>query len=140
MIVNLLLLPDYLWSRPVRWLVPVPILRWLKRVAGVVDPLPEQEPGAARRRRQRGDERLGPEADAVELTHESLAGCSQELIDALREAVVTADLDLLLARIHDVEACDTQAARGLRRLAEAFQYQKLLDVLNTGATVGSAQA
>ena len=66
--------------------------------------------------------------EAAELTPESLAGWPQDLIDPMREAVVTADLDQLLARIQDVEARDPGVARGLRRLAEGFQYQKLLDL------------
>jgi CheY-like chemotaxis protein len=78
--------------------------------------------------------------EAVELTPESLAGCSQELIDSLREAVITADLDQLLAKIQEVEACDSRVAAGLRRLAEGFEYQALLDVLSPGAAVETAAA
>jgi hypothetical protein len=67
--------------------------------------------------------------DVGELTPESLAGCPRELIDPMREAVMTADLDQLLATIQEVEASDPDIAQGLRRLAEGFQYQKLLDLL-----------
>jgi CheY-like chemotaxis protein len=70
--------------------------------------------------------------EAAELTPESLAGWPQDLIEPMREAVVTADLDQLLAKIGGVEARDPHVARGLRRLAEGFQYQKLLDVFGTG--------
>jgi CheY-like chemotaxis protein len=66
--------------------------------------------------------------EAAELTSESLTGWPPDLIDPMREAVITADLDQLLARIQDVEARDPSVARGLRRLAEDFQYQKLLDL------------
>jgi hypothetical protein len=48
----------------------------------------------------------------------------------MREAVITADLDQLLARIQDVEARDPRVARRLRRLAEHFEYQKLLDLFS----------
>ena len=71
--------------------------------------------------------------EAAELTPESLAGWPQDLIDPMREAVITADLDQLLARIQEVEARDPRIARGLRRLAEGFQYQKLLDLFSTGS-------
>jgi len=71
------------------------------------------------------------EADA--LTPESLAGWPPDLIDPMREAVITADLDQLLARIQEVEARDPRIAHGLRRLAESFQYQKLIDLLSTGS-------
>jgi CheY-like chemotaxis protein len=72
------------------------------------------------------------QTDAPELTPESLADWPQELIDPLREAVITADLDQMLARIGDVESRDPVVARGLRRLAEGFEYQKLLDLLGAG--------
>jgi PAS domain S-box-containing protein len=68
----------------------------------------------------------------AELTPESLAGWPPDLIDPMREAVVTADLDQLLAMIQGVEARHPRVARGLRRLAEAFQYQKLLDLFSPG--------
>jgi PAS domain S-box-containing protein len=68
--------------------------------------------------------------EAAELTPESLAGWPKDLIDPMREAVVTADLDQLLARIQGVEARDPHIAQGLRRLAEGFQYQKLLDLFS----------
>jgi two-component system, sensor histidine kinase and response regulator len=69
--------------------------------------------------------------EAAELTPDSLAGWPQDLIDPMREAVITADLDQLLARIQEVEARDPRIARELRRLAESFQYQKLLDLFST---------
>ncbi len=73
-----------------------------------------------------------PHEEAAELTPESLAGWPQDLIDPMREAVITADLDHLLVKIQEVEARDPRIAQGLRRLAEGFQYQKLLDLFSTG--------
>jgi hypothetical protein len=69
---------------------------------------------------------------AAELAPGSLAGWPPALVDPMREAVVTADLDLLLVRIGDVEARDPRVARGLRRLAEGFQYQQLIDLFGPG--------
>jgi CheY-like chemotaxis protein len=69
--------------------------------------------------------------EAAELTPESLAGWPRDLIDPMREAVITADLDQLLAKIQEVEARDPRIAQALRRLAEGFQYQRLLDLLST---------
>jgi CheY-like chemotaxis protein len=66
--------------------------------------------------------------EAVELTPESLACLPKELIRPMREAVITADLDQLLVKIQEVEARDPNIAQGLRRLAEGFEYQKLLDL------------
>ncbi len=51
----------------------------------------------------------------------------------MREAVITADLDQLLARIQEIEVRDPHIARGLRGLAEGFQYQRLLDLFSTGS-------
>ncbi|MEQ1903634.1 MAG: PAS domain S-box protein [Pirellulaceae bacterium] len=68
--------------------------------------------------------------DEPELTRETLANWPQEIIQSMREAVTTADLDQLLAIIQKVEARDPRVAHGLRRLAEDFQYQKLLDLFS----------
>ncbi|HUG20059.1 MAG TPA: response regulator, partial [Planctomycetaceae bacterium] len=68
--------------------------------------------------------------EATELTPDSLAGWPQDLIAPMREAVITADLDQLLAKIQDIEARDPQISQALRRLAENFQYQKLLELLS----------
>ncbi len=69
----------------------------------------------------------------TELTPESLATWPQDLIDPMREAVIRADLDQLLAKIQEVETRDPHIAAGLRRLAEGFQYQKLLDLFSAGS-------
>ena len=71
--------------------------------------------------------------EAAEITSESLASWPQDLIVPMREAVITADLDQLLAKIQEVEARDPRIALGLRRLAEGFQYQKLLDLFSSGS-------
>jgi len=60
------------------------------------------------------------------LTPESLACLPQDQIHLMREAVIGADLDQLLAKIEEVEASHPEMARGLRSLAERFEYQKLL--------------
>ena len=81
----------------------------------------------------------GPPAHAagpVAVTPASLAGCPAALLTSLREAVLTADLDLMLARIMEVDrGCDPGVAAELRRLAEGYEYQALLDLLSTGAPV-----
>ena len=71
--------------------------------------------------------------EVVELTADSMAGWPQVLIEPMREAVITADLDQLLARIQEVETRDPRVAQGLRHLAEGFQYQKLLDLFSSGS-------
>jgi CheY-like chemotaxis protein len=73
------------------------------------------------------------QVELAELTPDALAGWPQNLIDPMREAVITADLDLLLARIQDIEPRDPRVAHGLRHLAEGFQYQKLLDLFSVGS-------
>ena len=78
------------------------------------------------------DEHPAAEAqeEAVELTPDSLAGWSRDVIDPMREAVITGDLDRLLARIQEAEARDPRIAQDLRRLAEGFRYEKLLDLFS----------
>jgi PAS domain S-box-containing protein len=73
------------------------------------------------------------------ITVGSLAGLSQGLMHTMREAVLAADLDQLLETIGEIEARDPVVARGLRRLAEDFQYQKLSELLSTGASSESGE-
>jgi CheY-like chemotaxis protein/nitrogen-specific signal transduction histidine kinase len=70
----------------------------------------------------------GVPEEAAELTPASLAGWGRDLIRPMREAVLTADLDRLLATIHEGETRDPRGAHQLRCMAEGFQYQKLLDL------------
>jgi hypothetical protein len=84
------------------------------------------------------DSEAAEREEAAELTPGSLAGWPQDVIDPMRDAVITADLDQLLARIHEVEAHDPRLARALRRLAEQFEYQKLLDLFGPGVDPASA--
>jgi CheY-like chemotaxis protein len=78
--------------------------------------------------------------EAIELTSESVAGLPQDLINTMREAVISADLDLLLISIQELEAYDPSVTRGLRRLAEHFEYSKLLQVFGPEApSVNSLQ-
>jgi signal transduction histidine kinase/CheY-like chemotaxis protein len=67
--------------------------------------------------------------EAAEVTPVSVAGLPHDLIHPMREAVINADLDQLLAMIQEVEARDPRMAQGLRRLAEHLDYQTLLDLL-----------
>jgi CheY-like chemotaxis protein len=77
--------------------------------------------------------------DSAELTRESLAGWSADRVRSMRDAVASADLDGLLATIGEGEAGDPRVARGLRRLAEGYQYQTLLELLSPGAAVEAGQ-
>ncbi len=80
---------------------------------------------------------IGPE-EAIELTRESLVGLPQNLIDSMREAVISADLDHLLATIQELEAYDSGVVQELRRLAEHFEYSKLLDLFGPAAPPASS--
>jgi CheY-like chemotaxis protein/anti-sigma regulatory factor (Ser/Thr protein kinase) len=73
--------------------------------------------------------------ETSELSRQSLAGWPRALIHPMREAVITADLDQLLAKIQEVEARDPRIAQALRRLAEEFQYEKLLDLFSVEASI-----
>jgi PAS domain S-box-containing protein len=78
-----------------------------------------------------------PPEEAAALTPQSLTGWSHDLVQSMRDAVITADLDGLLATIQEGEARDPGVARSLRRLAEGFQYQTLLDLFSRGTAVES---
>jgi len=73
-----------------------------------------------------------PHDRPVELTPESLSVLPQSLIGPMREAVITADLDELLARIAEVETRHPQIALELRRLAEGFENEKLIALFSEG--------
>jgi signal transduction histidine kinase/DNA-binding NarL/FixJ family response regulator len=77
-----------------------------------------------------------PAAEAQEesaaFTPESLAGLPYGLLHRMREAVLRADLDDLLETISAVESRDPRLARELRRLAQRYEYQNLLDLLRPG--------
>ena len=71
----------------------------------------------------------------------TLAGNGREAMDLLRldlPDIVLTDLDQLLAKIQEVEARDPRIAQGLRRLAEQFEYQKLLDLFGPGVDSASS--
>jgi CheY-like chemotaxis protein len=70
--------------------------------------------------------------EAADLTPESLASLPKHLIHLMREAVIGADLDQLLARIQEVEVLAPEMARELRCLAEHFEYEKLLGLFGSG--------
>ena len=78
------------------------------------------------------DEATPSAGEEAELTSDSLDCVSPELIDLMRDAVIGADLDQLLAGIQEVEAPAPEVARGLRCLAERFEYQKLLGLFGPG--------
>ena len=73
------------------------------------------------------------------LAPEDLSILPGALIDAMREAVAGADLDQLLATIQEAEARAPEVARGLRSLAERFEYQELLDLFGPVAAVRGAR-
>ncbi len=68
--------------------------------------------------------------EATLLTPESLADWPTDVVNSMREAIITADLDQLLARIQEMESSAPRIAGELRRLAENFQYQELLDLFS----------
>jgi PAS domain S-box-containing protein len=76
--------------------------------------------------------------ETVEITPESLAGLPHDVIHPMREAIIRADLDDLLEQIRKVEDRNPRLAQKLRRLAEGFEYQKLLDLFDQGEPAESS--
>ena len=59
----------------------------------------------------------------------AVAELPADLLERMRDATVSGDLDRLLELIDEVEGHEAQAAEGLRRLADQFEYEALLQVL-----------
>jgi PAS domain S-box-containing protein len=70
-----------------------------------------------------------PEPDgAGDLFPGKVAALPEALINRLHNAALSADLDRMLEIIHQIEKHDIAVAGRLRRLAENFEYQKLLEI------------
>ena len=74
----------------------------------------------------------GAVASADELTAEAVASLPVSLISELHAATIDADLDRLLELISVAETHDANLGRGLRVLAQRFDYRSLLGLLQTG--------
>jgi PAS domain S-box-containing protein len=59
---------------------------------------------------------------------EKAAAIPEPIMSLLHEATLSADLDRMLELIQQIEQKDATVARGLRRLAEGFDYQTLLSL------------
>ena len=70
------------------------------------------------------------------LTPESLACLPHDLIHLMREAVIAADLDQLLAKIEDVEAIAPDIARGLRALAPSNSNIRSCSIYSVRKSLG----
>ncbi len=70
------------------------------------------------------------EPEAVSST--ALSKLPQEILEQMGKAATGGYQDRLLALIDQVAAQDPQLAAGLRSLAEAFQYEKLIDLIKGG--------
>jgi len=71
--------------------------------------------------------------DTLKLTDfspEELASLPLDFAEQMRQAAVNADYDCLLELIQKVDSINHKFSQGLRCLAEQYDYQKLLDVLN----------
>ena len=78
--------------------------------------------------------------EAAELTAESLAGWPQEVIEPMREAVITADLDQLLAKIEEVEARDPASLRDCGAWPKGSNTRNCLTYSARGASIESREA
>ena len=61
-----------------------------------------------------------------------MAGLPADLVAAMREATINADMDLLNELIDHVETRDARIAVELRVLAGRYQYDTLSDLFDTG--------
>jgi CheY-like chemotaxis protein len=72
------------------------------------------------------------DTSAGELTAEAVAVLPAQLITDLHAATIDADRDRLLELISVAESHDAKVGRGLRLLAQSFDYHSLLALLQTG--------
>ena len=72
------------------------------------------------------------QAVAVEPSKETVAALPEALVAQLHDAALSADQDRMMEIVDQIEKQDAAVAGSLRRLAENFEYQKLLEI-----TVGS---
>jgi CheY-like chemotaxis protein len=69
---------------------------------------------------------------AVALTPEALAALPRDLVQDMAEAVAEGDMARLTELIRRVEDLDESAARGLKTLADQYDYTKLNELLGKG--------
>jgi len=69
-------------------------------------------------------------AAAAPLSREAVAELTEEMVTAIREAVEQGDMSRLTALIKEVEASNPALAAGLRSLAAAYDYEKLLELFS----------
>ncbi|MEI6149443.1 MAG: PAS domain S-box protein [bacterium] len=77
------------------------------------------------------DEPSAPESETAAVDEglkEKMAAIPEAIMSLLHEATLSADLDRMLDLIQQIEPKDAAVARGLRRLAEGFDYQTLLSL------------
>ena len=72
------------------------------------------------------------EGTRLRVTRGSLATMPADLLSEIRAAIVEADVDKALAVIDLLKARDAGTAGELRRLAQGYEYQTLLDLLPEG--------
>ncbi len=74
------------------------------------------------------------------LSPAGLAILGNGLREALRDAIVTANVDRAMELASDVERLDPGTARMLRGLIDDFEYEEILRLLDAGAQPGSSRA
>jgi PAS domain S-box-containing protein len=81
---------------------------------------------------QQADEAPEGYADEVPLPHDAVSGLSGELVAAMQQATLSADIERLYELIGQVETHDARVAAELRGLAGNYAYDALLDLFDAG--------
>jgi signal transduction histidine kinase len=66
---------------------------------------------------------------SLDIARVNMAGWPAELLHQIRSAVASADLELLLALLDQGRSIDPDAADALRQLAEHYEYEKLMQMI-----------
>ncbi len=82
--------------------------------------------------RQANGKKTKPEADASGNPAETPTPLPDELTDRLREAAMRADNDQLLMVTNEVERYDERKSQRFKHYVDTFDYQGLLDAIQTG--------
>jgi len=83
---------------------------------------------------EKREDALPDTAAKPDFSPEELASMPLDLMEQMRQAAVNADYDLLLELIQRVESTNENLSHTLRGLVEQYNYQKLLDILNSKKT------
>jgi hypothetical protein len=74
----------------------------------------------------------GADKTAVLLIPQSVAALPRELVDRMRDATISGDMDEMVGLLEQVGEHDSQLAEALRDFADRYKYDALLEMFEDG--------